>query len=428
MAGFDILKILQESASIFIDMAVYLMIGIFFAGLLHIFFNKDMIVKYIGKRNIGSVIKAALFGVPLPLCSCGVIPSMVYLSKNGASKGAVVSFLISTPQTGIDSIIATYGMMGPIFAIYRPLAALVMGIVGGGIIHTVDVSDNNRKWKINDSAGTQQEDDLKGKSLNVKIKRMFRYAFVEFIDDISSQFLIGILISGLIAYFIPENFFTNTSINSGILGMFIMMAVGIPMYVCATASIPIAITLMMKGFSPAVAFVFLVTGPATNAASLAIITKILGKKITATYLAVIVVCSIGFGYLLDFIFSIVGTNDLMMVHNHNHDSGGIPYEIKLLAGILLFVLILMSFYRKFFSKWFLKKVKDIKMASSDATKIMVDGMTCNHCVMNVKKAIMQNSGVQNVEVDLINKTAVINGDFDLDLVKKSIEDVGYKVI
>jgi uncharacterized protein len=431
MFNIDILKILEETVLIFLKMAPYLLIGMFFAGLLHVFFKKEMIVRHVGKNDFWSVFKAAMFGVPLPLCSCGVIPSSVFLKKNGASKGAVISFLISTPQTGIDSIIATYGMMGWIFAIYRPFAALVMGIVGGTVINLVkdkqDLRNPTLKGGVDMVGDVEDEDSLvyRNPSIWSKLKSMFSYSFVEFLDDISVQFLVGVLISGLISYFIPENFFMNTSVNSGLLGMLMMAAVGVPMYVCATASIPIALTLMMKGFSPGVAFVFLVTGPATNAASLAILTKILGKKIVTLYVAVIVICAIAFGFLLDQIFTFTGSSMTSMLHHH-HEESPLDDPITMILGIAFFILILLSLYRKFLKNRLFPTEK--KMIEQTVQKININGMTCNHCVMNVKQAILKNPGIRSIEVSLADKAAFLEGDFDMESVKKSIESVGYEVV
>lgn len=423
-----IIGILEEIYHLFLEMAPYLMIGLIFVGILHIFFSKELIVKQIGKNNISSVLKSAIFGIPLPLCSCGVIPSSVYMARNGASKPSVISFLISTPQTGIDSIIATYGMMGWVFAIYRPIAALFMGLFGGLISIFVGKSNNGHssiepKTNIPENIDIdtfQQSNDFKN-----KLKKMAKYAFVEFLDDISVQFLIGLVIAGLISYFIPDDFFRDSTINSGFLGMLLMILISAPMYVCATASIPIAVSLLMKGFSPGVAFVFLAVGPATNAASFAIILKVLGKKLALAYLFSIIISAIIFGYILDFIFNyfkIDQTLILSHIHHHNEDSVNILF---LTLSIIFFILLIASYYRKISEKFINKK--EFVMDKSDRI-LKIEGMTCNHCVMNVEKAIKSVNGVEKVEISLNEKIAKINGDFDIEEVKKNIESVGYRVV
>ena len=435
-----IVEILNETLIMFLEMAPYLMLGLLFVGLLNLFFNKDLIVKHVGKNNFMSVFKAALFGIPLPLCSCGVVPSAVYMAKNGASKGSVVSFLIATPQTGIDSMIATYGMLGWVFAIFRPFAALIMGIVGGTVVRFMKSDENeNAKFKFADYKSEKKadncdcEDDCDDEDCDdecnchtekkqSKFKTFFQYSFVEFLDDISVQFIIGLFISGLIAYLIPDNFFQGTAINNGIAGMLLMVLVGVPMYVCATASIPIAVTLMMKGFSPGVAFVFLAAGPATNAASITILINTLGKKITVTYILVISLTAIAFGLLLDQIFINYDINvHSAMSHAHNHNEI-ISIELKWVIGTIFFILILASLYRKFIKGKF--KKKGLVMES---TTIKIEGMTCNHCVMNVKKAIMGVNGVTEAEVNLSRGEAYIKGDFDRSELAQAVKDVGYVV-
>lgn len=425
-----IIDILYEIYKLFIEMAPYLLLGLTFVGLLNLFITKDLIAKYVGKNNIWSVIKAALFGIPLPLCSCGVVPSAVYLSNNGASKSSVVAFLISTPQTGIDSIIATYGMMGWVFAIYRPIAAFIMGIIGGSIINLIDKNDNKNNTnhteyntdspKCNDDSCNDQQIDKSQKNI---FQKFFHYSFVEFLDDISIQFVLGLIIAGSIAYFIPTDLIENSSFSSGLLGMILMIIVGIPMYICATASIPIAVTLMLKGFSPGVAFVFLAVGPATNAASLTIILKVLGKKITALYVLVISIIAIIAGLILDKIFEIFPVNQSQILH-HIHEHGGlINQQLQWILATIFAILLVASLYRKFI----LSKIKS-KEKHMDSTTVKIGGMTCNHCVMNVKKAISSVEGVNDVEVNLEQGEAYIKGDFDIKKIEKAVTEIGYEFI
>ena len=419
-----IIDILKATWLLYIEMAPYIMFGLLFVALLNMFFTKELIIKHVGKDNFWSVFKAALFGVPLPLCSCGVIPSAVYMAKNGASKGSVVSFLISTPQTGIDSIIATWGILGPVFGIFRPFAAFVMGLFGGTFTRFLNVEKPEEKADRSSALGIENYSP----KLEIKdrIKNTLRYAFIEFIDDISNQFIVGLFIGGLIAYFIPDGFFADIGISSGIPAMLLMVAIGIPMYVCATASIPIAVTLMMKGFSPGVAFVFLAAGPATNAASISILLKVLGKKVTFAFLATITISSIAFGLLLDWIyinFAIDPHSTMNHLHNHNEMSLG-WFEITVIA--IFSLLLASSLFRKFIYYIFIKKEK--AMENSNAQKINIEGMTCNHCVMNVKKAIAGTPGVTESEVSLNDNAAYVKGAVSYDVLKKAIEDVGYKVV
>ncbi|MBE2188065.1 MAG: permease [Candidatus Kapabacteria bacterium] len=419
-----LMGIIDAVVFMFAEMAPYIVLGLFFVGLLNLFVNKELIARQIGKKSFMSNLKAALFGVPLPLCSCGVIPGAVYMSKSGASKGATISFLISTPQTGIDSIIATYGMMGPVFAVFRPIAALIMGILGGTFINSIDKDEPEKKKFIN----IEQFQKISKPNLSTRIKSTSRYAFVEFLDDISAQFVFGVIIAGLIAYFIPDDFFAGSGIQSGILGMLIMIAIGIPMYICATASIPIALSLMMKGFSPGVAFVFLAAGPATNAASFAIISKTLGKKIAFYYVGSIAILAIAMGYILDWFFSVIGTSSITHVHEHTHGEFSIPYEMTILISIIFAVMLGFSFYRKYFSRFF-RNERNSKMESlTGQTVVGIEGMTCNHCVANVKIAIEKVPGVESVDVRLDENNAYIQGTFDLGKIKAAVDEIGYKIV
>ncbi len=271
----------NEFFNIFLDMSLYMLIGMVLTGVLHVVMKKDSIAKHLGQGSRLPAVKAAAFGVPLPLCSCGVLPTTVYLSQNGATTSAVMAFLIATPQTGVDSIIATFGMMGVVFAVYRPIAAFISGVAGGYFIQKIAGSkrielQTQEEYHDCEGGSCAVEERISKLSIKDKIKGMFRYAFVDFIDDISLHFVVGVLIAAAITLIIPSGFFESLHINSGILAMLVMLLVGIPMYICSTSSIPIARVLLAKGISPGAAFVFLFAGPATNAASLAVLSKTLG--------------------------------------------------------------------------------------------------------------------------------------------------------
>ena len=441
----DFWAILYEIYKMFLEMSPYIMLGLAFVALLNIFVNKEQISRHIGKNNFISVLKAAMFVVPLPLCSCGVVPTTVYLHKNGASKASTLSFLISTPQTGIDSIIATYGLLGPVFAVFRPFAAFIMGITGGMIANLIEnkkiketpkpafdptkisfniiESGSSPKAPVCDDGCGDITDTIHKLPIQKRIIPSLKYAFVDFVDDISMQFIVGVIISGLIAYFIPANYFAELGIGTGILGMLILIAIGIPMYVCATASIPIALTLIAKGFSPGVAFVFLATGPATNAASLAIIGKTLGKEITSIYLITIILTSIFMGYLLDFILNSAGIMQSYVESLPCH-SESIEYEVvKVFFSVVFAGLILYTMSIKFQKKYFNKNTKNNKLI-----KVNISGMTCNHCVNNVQKAMAELDGINEFEVSLAENCVYYSGNIELSVIKNKIDSIGYKVI
>ncbi len=342
--------------SLFVDMSFYIVIGLLCTGILHAFVKKDVVLKHIGKKSTASVIKASVLGVPLPLCSCGVVPTAIYLGKSGGSKGAVVSFLTSTPQTGVDSIIATYGMMGPLFAIYRAVAAFISGIVSGIATNIFCRNDKVEITQHKSSCGCSCEGESDGCSTasepneNItfiaKLKKVFSYGFGEFLDEIALHFVIGLLIAAVISTVIPEQWLAN--FTNPIISMLLMLLIGIPMYICSTASIPIALSLIMKGLSPGAAFVFLFAGPVTNIASLTILSKSLGKKILAIYLASAAVCSIIFGLLLDYIITTFGYTGLDKTVADSHEHGHPLYMtiVAILFGILVLVSLVKTYIIK----------------------------------------------------------------------------------
>lgn len=278
------------------DMSPYLLFGFFVAGLLSVLISQSLVERHLGGRGVWPLIKASLFGVPLPLCSCGVIPVSMSLHKHGASKGATVSFLLSTPQTGMDSIFVTLSLLGPVFAVFRPLAAFVTGIVGGGLVAAFEPKPQDQQEvsaKCTDECCTTAGPPR-------RIQRAFRYGFITLPRDIAKAMLVGIAIAAVISAVVPNDYFAD-KLGHPILAMVIMMFLGIPVYVCATASVPVAAVLILKGLTPGAALVFLMTGPATNAASFVTIWKVLGRRTAITYLATVAACALAGGILLDYI-------------------------------------------------------------------------------------------------------------------------------
>lgn len=293
-----ILGIIRESYFLLNKMAPYLLFGFFFAGVLHIFIKTDTIAKHLGKNNLFSVIKASLFGIPLPLCSCSVIPAAMSLRKEGASKGAVLSFLISTPTTGIDSIFATYSLLGPVFTVYRIIASFITGTIAGIAANIFRIDKEAYEKKDAPKCKLCQDEKDHSHSTGYKIKGIFSYAFGDILKDSGPALILGVLIGGAITFFLPENII-STYLGSGIRAMLIMLLLGIPMYVCATASIPIAASLMLKGLAPGAAFVFLVAGPATNVVTMAVVAQNMGKRSLVIYLGSIITGSLLLGGVLD---------------------------------------------------------------------------------------------------------------------------------
>ncbi|MBR6339509.1 MAG: SO_0444 family Cu/Zn efflux transporter [Alloprevotella sp.] len=323
------------------EMSPYLLLGFFMAGLMHAFIPKKFYTKYLSGRSFRSVLNAALLGIPLPLCSCGVIPTAMSLRKEGASKGAATSFLIATPQTGVDSIIATFSLMGLPFAIIRPIVAFITALFGGALVNAVD-KDKEATNAATGSAGVSPANNHETSSsccchnheaekqaeehscchhhhhheeasccchheeatpdmpFGAKMRIALRYAFVDMMEDIGKWLVIGIIIAALITAVVPDTFFAIFKDNT-LLSMLLVLAISIPMYVCATGSIPIAVALMLKGLTPGAALVLLMAGPAANMASILVIRQRLGTRTLVAYLASIVGGAIGFGILIDYL-------------------------------------------------------------------------------------------------------------------------------
>jgi hypothetical protein len=427
-----VIALLHAIVYTFVQMAPYLMIGLACAGILHVVFKKEFILKHLGRNSIGATVKAALFGVPLPLCSCGVIPTAVSLRKSRASEGATISFLISTPQTGIDSIIATYGMLGPVFAVFRPVAAFLMGILGG--IATAVLP--GRKPAAAPQEDTTAQDctvcartDPHAHSVGEKVRSMLSYAFGEFLDDIALHLVIGIVISGIISALVPASFFQQY-VGNVFAEMGLMILGGIPLYICATASIPIAMALMAKGVSAGAAFVFLAVGPATNAATVVLIRKTMGNRTVAVYLGSLAVLSVGAGLLLNHVYGFFDAG-IPLPAGHGH-SAHAPYSPIAIAASLIFLLLLcLSLLRTYLPGLYhamalTRGISKTAPPTQYDTVADIQGMTCNHCAHHVKESIRA-AGAQDVYVDLANKKAYIRGALDAETVKDAVATAGYTV-
>ena len=291
-----------EVLSLINEMSPYLLLGFFFAGVMHAFIPGMVYNRYLGGKGFKSVFYGALFGVPLPLCSCGVLPTAMSLRKQGASKGATASFLISTPETGVDSIIATYSVLGLPFAVIRPVAAFCNAIMGGWLINKF--GDKDEVVPVDASAKTccchHKQEETHHEGFLGKMREALRFGFVEMIEDIGKWLVIGLVIAGLITVFVPDEFFALFRGNTQ-LSMLLVLCIAIPMYICATGSIPIAVALMMKGLTPGAALVLLMAGPACNMASILVINKTLGRKSLVLYLVSIITMAILWGHVVDYL-------------------------------------------------------------------------------------------------------------------------------
>ncbi len=393
-----------------LEMAPYLLFGFAVAGVLSVMIRPETVERHLGGRGLWPVVKAAAFGVPLPLCSCGVIPVSASLRRHGASRGATTAFLLSTPQTGVDSILVTLSLLGPVFAIFRPVAALATGILGGALVAAFE---HERGARMAPDA-LPDPHGIAG-AQGSKLLRVLSYGFVELPRDIGKSLLVGLLLAGIIAVIVPKDL--ASLYGRGFVGMLAMMAVGIPLYVCATASVPIAAALMVKGVSPGAALAFLITGPATNAATIAVIWKTMGRRTALLYLASVAAASLGFGALLDLIYTSTGA----AAHQHVHEM--LPQWVKLasaigLIGVLGFALL-----------WRHRKEEHEEMAKQapETIELAIEGMTCSHCVATVTRALRGCPGVASAEVDLKGGRATVRGSgLNPESLRKAVEAAGYE--
>lgn len=326
-------------------MAPYILFGLIFAGFLHELVPDTIVKNHLGKDSILSVIKSTIFGIPLPVCSCGVIPLATGIKKSGASNGSTLSFLISTPITGVDSILATYGMFGWAFTIYRVVTSMIISIFAG-ILTNFYAKEQEKEIqakptfsmaapkkpsniamsfsavvtpKVQKEVSCSEGSCCSGESCDSKnsfmVKSAFSYAFGTLLKDIASPLLIGLLFGALITVAVPDNL-SEILVKYNWLSYIIVLIIAVPMYVCATASLPIAAGLILAGVSPGAAFVFLSAGPATNTVTIGVVKKMLGTTTLYIYLGTIVVGSVIFGFGLDYFLRDVSINELVHMNEN----------------------------------------------------------------------------------------------------------------
>ena len=283
-------ELLLSFVHVFAMMAPWLVFGFLMAGIIAVWIPRSWVNRMMGgSSGLGGILRAVAIGVPLPICSCGVLPIAAGLRKHGAGKGPTAALLVSTPQTGVDSILATYALMGPVFAVARPVAAALTGIVGGLVVSAVGGED----------AGNVAVEEAPAASRG--FKAIWFQAYRRLLGSVAKPLAIGLAISALVTVLVPDNFFAEAFRGNDWLAMPVMALVGFPMYVCSTASIPIAASLILKGVSPGAAFVFLMVGPAMNAMSLTTVSALVGRKAAIAYLLTILVGAILCGVVINLV-------------------------------------------------------------------------------------------------------------------------------
>jgi uncharacterized membrane protein YraQ (UPF0718 family)/copper chaperone CopZ len=391
------------------QMSPYLLLGFLVAGILSVLVSQRWVERHLGGETTWSVIKAALLGVPLPLCSCGVIPVAASLRAHGAGRGATVSFLISTPQTGVDSFFVTWGLLGPLFAIFRPLTALVSGILGGILVMWLGAS------------GKQNPDNLAPQYPTKKqfhwLRRMLLYGFYTLPRSIGWPLIFGILVAGGLSVFFAEQEWSG--LGQGFSGMLLMLTVSIPLYVCSTGSVPIAAALIAQGVSPGAAFVFLTAGPATNTATIATVWKVLGKRVAVLYLVTIAATALAFGFLLDYLFA--WQNKTMPSFA---PVACCPVLLEQMAGGLLLSVLAIAL-----CLGPRRAVLGEADEGEDEMTLHIAGMRCDHCAQSVERALREIASVTLAQVDLPQATAIVRGrQLDILEMRQKIEALGYQLI
>lgn len=328
--------------------APWLLLGLLIAGLIQVFVPASLMSKQLGKEGIFSATKAAFIGAPLPLCSCGVIPAALGLRKAGASRSATTSFLVSTPETGVDSITMSYALLGPFMAIIRPITAVTSAIVAGSLVGKDDggkkPGDTQVKSccskkapvepepKKSGCCGTKSESKAKP-GFWLKVKQSIHYSFTDLLGGTALWLMIGLFFAALVQTFVPGDFLAKW--GSGLIAMVIMVLISIPMYICATASTPIAAGLLLSGVSPGAVLVFMMAGPATNVATLGVVGKELGKRAVFAYLFGVIGTAMAFGALTDYLVTIYGFEVAPQI---GHEHKVLPQWMVLLCSVALFVL------------------------------------------------------------------------------------------
>ncbi len=338
--------LLANFLTLFTESAPWLLFGFAVAGVVKALVPEDLLASQLGRPGIKSTVKAALIGAPLPLCSCGVIPAAVGLRRSGASKSATTAFLISTPETGVDSVSVSYALLGPFMAIIRPIAAVVSAIVAGVIVGRDNGSQNADQAFSEDVPATCCSDEASSSevtlSLREKLLSAWRFTFVDLVNDITKWLLIGLGCAALIKTLVPQEFLLQW--GDGLVAFLVMAAIGVPMYICATASTPIAAGLLFSGVSPGAVLVFMLVGPATNIATVALVKKELGQRALYAYLGSVVGVGFAFGYLTNALaanwgLAFVAQPQLGVDMSHNW--------IAYTASVVLAVLML----RSLFNSW-----------------------------------------------------------------------------
>jgi uncharacterized membrane protein YraQ (UPF0718 family)/copper chaperone CopZ len=394
-----LINVIKEIWDFTLIVSPWLILGFLFSGLIHAFIGERFIRRHLGGGGLSSVIKATLLGIPLPICSCGVIPLAAGLRNDGASKSATMAFLVSTPTTGIDSIFVTYAFLGTAFAIVRPISALVGGILVGMLIILL-VKEKKEKREL-------ESVPMHAHSLKDRLKDGVNYGFGALPEDVGKTIFWGILIGGALSALLPRDV-SEAYLSNPFIAYPLMLAISVPLYVCAIGSVPVAAAMISKGLMPGAALAFLIAGSATNVVTIAFVVKKFGRKMLVIYLGSIVILALGFGILLDSLMSGVVAQDILFKGRE------VPYVVQIFSVILFVGLVGRGLF----------KGKRVSMQEAKYT-FRVPDMNCKHCQSAVENALKGIPGIKSVEISLDERLVKVDGDVDEKTVTEQIKKAGF---
>lgn len=404
------LQFLNELWQILLDLSAALLAGLLLAGVLRVFLPQGLVHAHLSQATLGSAIRAALIGVPMPLCSCGVVPTAIGLRQQGASKGAATSFLISTPQTGVDSVLVSAAFLGWPFALFKVGAAFVTGVIGGVLVNRFGGD------KAEANPGRAQGETRNGQGN--RLIALVRYAVLDLLAAIDLWLIGGILAAAAISTAVPPDYFQGAAWAQGLTGMLLVLAVALPLYVCTTGSVPIAASLIAAGMPAGSALVFLMAGPATNMATIGAVYRSLGGRVLGLYLGTVIISSIGLGLGFDFILADLGPAIAADLHSA-------PNWWDVAAAWLLLALLAFLMARRLYGAI---AARGPSTDASPGLTLTVTGMSCQHCARRVKAVLEGFEQVEQAEPDLASGIVRVQGtSLDRRAMVAAIEREGYGV-
>lgn len=342
---------LAQALNLFFAASPYILFGLVASGFIRVFLSPATVAAHLGKGRFMSVFKAAILGIPIPLCSCSVLPAAVALKKQGANNGATTAFMISAPESGVDSLAVSWALLDPLMAIVRPIAAFVAAFVAGVAENLFSKNYNTANAAPDltcpvdaccDGVDCPPEEHAAHHGFGEKMLAGMRFAFVEVWADMAGWFFIGLVAAGFVVALLPPDIL-GQYLGGGIFAMLLMLAAGVPIYICATASTPIAAALILQGVSPGAALVFLLAGPATNVTSLTVLFGVLGKRAAAIYLVTIAVTAVVFGLAVDYIYSALNLSPIAMLGKAGE---AVPQWIGIAGAVVLVLLSIKPVFAK----------------------------------------------------------------------------------